>query len=1032
MCVFAKSIYEKEEYLVNKWLKAIILSFVFLLFAWGIQAQAKHMPVSCLTTEDGLSDDRVSYIFRDGRDNLWIGIENGLNKYNGYQVVVNKHDSRDSKTIDNNKILCIAEDTENNFLVGTKNGSSSYNANDDSFVSFPNIKDDSTSVDSNFINCLFLDKQGNFWIRDSQNEGDIRISPFSSGLFSVNLATYTDTSNDTKGGGHSATSRVNCNADLEDTNHLLLGADQEKNRYNRQKGQFKNRTFKPEDLFDLNNNGLWNLYRDRKNIFWIGIAVGVNIYNLKIPKKSLYSYKILSIDKHWNLTNAIDRFVNRDPGPYRLSVNVSNNDGEWDERYTSTPPWWRTWYAKMIAILGLVGSLLLACKQRIRTIKSRNKKLEQEVAERTSSLRRINKKLTKFKHKLNLAYEEIKLTTDALNDIAIIIKGDANGSIVEVNQMFLTTLGYEESEIIGKSREELFEFLIDSNAHPPDFFKEMYETLVMEEAWRGEVCYRAKSGNPVWLSKNVIPLRKQGTLLGYFSFSFDITLKKNYENEILEVKKVAESALTANDTFLSIMSHEIRTPLNSVIGLSNLLLKKNPRKDQKDIVMTLKNSGENLLYMINNMLDYNKIRAGKIELENLPFDLKSQLKQLQFSFQPLAVDKKLDLKITLSSNTPVRLIGDSLRLNQILYNLLNNAIKFTRKGQVKLSVSLKSSDEDNCELFFVVEDSGVGISEEKLKTVFTPFQLSENYISREFGGSGLGLSIVKDLVDLFRGSISVESNTNTGTTFTVTLPFKMGTEVLTLSETEELQANESVILEGYRILYVEDVESNQTLVRNLLNDYKVECVTAPNCEIALLHSSTKHFDVILMNLQIPGISGYETADAIRNQKKGKNHQTPIIAFTAESYSEPLKNKVMDQGMQELLTKPFRFEQLIEKIRKVCPHRTTKDEFLSFQFYEWAFNYDRKQLNDFRELMIKDFKKFEMAVHDHWYKKDLPAIRSEIHKMSPIVQNLQCHSLIELFELYRQHEKYNSHIDGLNNKLDGELEKLFSFLENLNY
>ncbi len=533
-------------------------------------------------------------------------------------------------------------------------------------------------------------------------------------------------------------------------------------------------------------------------------------------------------------------------------------------------------------------------------------------------------KLFKTSKKLKNAYEQVKLTTDALNEIAIIEKGDAEGRVTDVNHAFLKATGYKKSEVVGLMRNEFSNLLLSSDVHSPRLLDEMTDILRKRKPWKGEVCYRTKSGDPLWLLKNVTPMQEQGVYTGFFSFSHDITIRKKQEEEIIKAKKMAEDALAVKESFLSVMSHEIRTPLNSVIGLSNLLLRQNPRNDQKEIVMTLKNSGDNLMYLINNVLDYNKIRAGRIELEYHPFNLKEQLQLLELAHKPVALDKGLELQMTISSNTPVLLTGDSLRLNQILNNLLSNALKFTLKGAVKLSVFSRSSTDKYCQIVFVVEDTGIGIAEDKLQAIFTPFQQSENYIARRFGGSGLGLSIVKDLVKLLNGSITVTSKSNAGTIFTITLPFKLSQEVLTLDQSQEFHANEPEVLKGYRILYVEDVESNQMVVKSFLIDYDVECVIASNGEIALMHTVAKTFDVILMDLQMPDMSGYEVTKAIQCQENGKNTNTPIIAFTAEPYSEVLMNNIRKLGMSELLTKPFRLEQMIEKIQQVCPRKAVEN------------------------------------------------------------------------------------------------------------
>jgi len=678
---------------------------------------------------------------------------------------------------------------------------------------------------------------------------------------------------------------------------------------------------------------------------------------------------------------------------------------------------------------------LINSVQQYRTLNEKLNITLGELEEQSVKVTLANQKLIESQDSLQRIYHDLKLKTDALNKISITISSDKNGCITSVNKRFTEVLGYSPSEVIGKTYHQLLPALDNSGTNAIELLNILWNTIQETKEWSGEICIRSKSGKIVWLLKNIIPIWNNGSFVGHFSFSYDITLQKKREEEIIQAKHLAEEASAIKEDFLSVMSHEIRTPLNSVIGLSNLLLKRSPREDQLEIINTLKHSGDNLVLLINDILDYNKIRAGKIELEETTFSPVELLQQLQASYQLIASEKGLDFLITIDTNIPDFVIGDLSRLNQILHNLINNALKFTRKGHVRIQTSLKSKTEngDSCTLLFAVGDSGIGIPEEKLEAIFTAFNQSEKYISREFGGTGLGLSIVKNLVNLFNGEIDVLSEVNKGSEFLISIPFKINTGVTPLTSKSIRGGNSTECsINEYRILYVEDVESNQLLVKSFLEDCGVACTIASNGYIALQHTSNKIFDAILMDLQMPGLNGYEVTAAIRKQNKGKNQNTPIIAFTAEAYSQGLKNKIDSSGFQDLITKPFQFDNLISKISKVCPTPRPDEDFLSLEFYEDAFDNNRQRLKEIKRIIINDVLKTEASIKKHSAVKDLNGLKAEIHKLSPIAKNIRCHSLIYLLEEYRVHETYSSTIVGLTTELQIFLKRVREEIKNLNY
>src|SRR5690606_9432659 len=271
----------------------------------------------------------------------------------------------------------------------------------------------------------------------------------------------------------------------------------------------------------------------------------------------------------------------------------------------------------------------------------------------------------------------------------------------EVNNQFLRITGYKKKEVLGKRHCIFWESMFNSGVHDRAFFDAIWQKLQAGLTWRGEICNRAKTGRLFWLLKTIVPLvDSTGAITSFYSFSIDITGQKTKEKELMEAKQTAEEASAIKEEFLSVMSHEIRTPLNSVIGLSNLLLKKNPREDQLTILETLKSSSDNLLYLVNDILDYSKIKTRNIRLEEVKFDILDMIRQLQSSYQPIAEEKGLEFSITAAPDLPRILEGDVTRLNQILNNLINNAIKFTSRGEVRVRVILKPGPDGSQRLHF--------------------------------------------------------------------------------------------------------------------------------------------------------------------------------------------------------------------------------------------------------------------------------------------------------------------------------------------
>lgn len=385
----------------------------------------------------------------------------------------------------------------------------------------------------------------------------------------------------------------------------------------------------------------------------------------------------------------------------------------------------------------------------------------------------------------------------------------------------------------------------------------------------------------------------------------EVALRKEVEQKLQEAKELAEKANKAKSDFLSIISHEIRTPLNAVIGMGHLLLKDDPREDQLFNLMALKSSADNLLTLINDILDFNKIEAGKLELEDHEFNFLKLIKDVINANSYAANEKQNVLNLQVQPNFPALYSGASIRVTQVLNNIISNAIKFTSYGTIKIELSYVPQ---NNLVQVQVSDTGIGIDEKQLQLLFIPFSQANSTIARQFGGTGLGLAICKRILDIMGGSITVQSTPNVGSIFTVQFPLKT-IQVSSLHLQLQTQQTKKS-LSGKRILLVEDTLFNVMVATQLLESWDAIVDVADNGAIAIDKIRSTAFDIILMDLQMPIMDGFSASKKIRSF----NTSIPIVALTA-SNSLDMKERVKQAGMQDFITKPFNPDEFYNQIVK---------------------------------------------------------------------------------------------------------------------
>ena len=381
------------------------------------------------------------------------------------------------------------------------------------------------------------------------------------------------------------------------------------------------------------------------------------------------------------------------------------------------------------------------------------------------------------------------------------------------------------------------------------------------------------------------------------------------DNVILASRK-AEEAAQSKQQFMSTMSHEIRTPLNEVIGITNLLLQGNPREDQMDYIKTLRFSGNHLLTLVNDVLDYNKMESGRIEFEQASFNLGDFLKDIQRTYSFRSKSKNLEFDIIRQNDLPDDITGDSIRLNQILSNLLSNALKFTQKGGIYLMLKELERNTRTTRIEFVVKDTGIGIPKDKHEYIFESYTQASADTTRHYGGTGLGLAICKRLVELQGGQIAVESETGKGSSFRFVLTFGIAEKSESTSKGE---ASESYAgLEGKRILVAEDNKINFFVANKFLNGWGVKVTHAENGRIALNILEKEDFDLVLMDLHMPVLDGIEATKIIRNSDDPRIREIPVVALTAAIMSET-HDKIDNLNINDYVLKPFKPRDLFEKI-----------------------------------------------------------------------------------------------------------------------
>ncbi|HOV14231.1 MAG TPA: ATP-binding protein, partial [Spirochaetota bacterium] len=704
---------------------------------------------------------------------------------------------------------------------------------------------------------------------------------------------------------------------------------------------------------------------------------------------------------------------------------------------------------------------------------------------------------------------------------------DTKGNIEYVNPKFTQITGYTKEEALGKNPR-----ILKSGTQPLSFYKNLWETITSGKEWRGEFHNKKKNGEFFWELASISPIRNyEGNITHYLAIKENITERKQIEEDLVKAKEYAENAAKSKSEFLANMSHEIRTPMNAIIGMTNLLMETDLSSEQKEYIDTIDFSADILLNIINDILDFSKIEAGKLNLEKIDFDIYKNIETAVDLVYLSAFKKDIGVYCKICNEIPKMVLGDPLRIRQILLNLVNNAIKFTEKGYIKVEVELIEIYNTKIKLKFSVSDTGVGISKEDMQKLFKPFSQVDASMSRRFGGSGLGLIISKKLVDMMSGDIWVESELGVGSTFYFTLVLErsapekeqnklqnifkttnvaliikdnisrdilayylnfLGCNVILFESPDKFdtfnknsnvdicfiedhiidqnssgyydilinikksgnikfilltskiylnskiskkyhnifidhlnrpikrsqifdiifnlmnkkESNQkiereikTIAIEPYatpnklRILVAEDNEANQKLIKVLLTKLGHTLDIAIDGEKAVEMATKNNYDIILMDVQMPNMNGYEATIYLR--KIGIN--IPIIAVSANAFKDDIQNS-LNIGMNAHITKPYKKEEIIEVLNKFSkkefsPKETNNSEDF-FDYNELLNNFENEKelvldvLAVFNKKVGNQIKLIENAITN----KDFEKIKFEAHSIKGSSLNITAKKL----------------------------------------
>ncbi len=589
--------------------------------------------------------------------------------------------------------------------------------------------------------------------------------------------------------------------------------------------------------------------------------------------------------------------------------------------------------------------MLDGIQQRDAALQSAKEDLEVRVLARTEELQTEVNERTRAELHLQFSLKELKDLESALDQHCIVARADRRGTIIFVNDKFCSISKYSREELIGMDHR-----IVNSGFHSKEFVEDLWLTIKSGKVWKGEIKNHAKDGSVYWVDTTIVPFcDADGNPRQYIAIRTDITEIKRVEDEMRGAKETAEEASRAKSEFLANMSHEIRTPLNGIMGMTDLALETQLSPEQREYLETVKISADSLLTVINDILDFSKIEAGKIDLEAIDFNLRDCLEMSLKTMALRADEKGLELLCEVAPEVPELVRGDSGRLRQVIINLTGNAIKFTDKGEVAVKVQVETVSEHDHTLHFVVSDSGIGIPQEKLQSIFDPFSQADSSTTRKYGGTGLGLTITSRLVGMMGGKIWVESELGRGSQFHFTA--RLGTADVKIIEVGEIAPPE--ILRAAKVLVVDDNTTNRRILEGMLGRWEMKSSSAQDGNAALKMLSEAQdlgepFALILMDMHMPNMDGFELIEKIRH---GPHPSTATIMMLTSAGHRGDAARCQELGVAAYLLKPIRQSELREAIARVLGAREQKGAIPLINRY--SLQDARESSASLRVLLVED-------------------------------------------------------------------------------
>ncbi len=622
--------------------------------------------------------------------------------------------------------------------------------------------------------------------------------------------------------------------------------------------------------------------------------------------------------------------------------------------------------------------------------------------------------------------EERKIQSDTIiNSVdSMIFVSDRNGNVIFASPSVEKMLGYTVEEILG---DNWWKVTYDDPQLAIKVKKAINNYVFLHTKDFTDISKRkikTKSGDYKWIEWQL----SKGVNNTYISIGTDITNRVVEQGELKKAKETAEKSLKVKDEFLANMSHEIRTPLNAVIGFTDLLLETKLSVEQRQHLETMKNSGEILNSLINNVLDLAKLDSNKLNIENISFNLHKNIYEIVKLMKIRADEKNIALNLIINPNIPVQVYGDPTRFSQILLNLIGNAIKFTNKGSVTVTIKLIEESSENAKIHFEVLDTGIGIVSNKINTVFGAFTQAKSDTSRIYGGTGLGLAIVKKLVKLLNGDINVKSKFGKGSVFNLNLSFKKDNTITSSTEIKtNINKGEQLDL---KILLVEDNKTNQILAKTRLERWGCTIAIANNGIEGVKKVQHNMYDLILMDIQMPVMDGYEATKIIKNDLSEETSKIPIIAMTAYTSKSDIQ-RALDVGMNDYIFKPFKTNDLFSILLKYggTKNNTTekdlqiveeKKELLDNKTYTDLSYLKEESLNESEilklliEQFLKDLNDFLIVLDLGLEEKNWDLLHGATHKIKPSISMFGISKLNPIIQDLTDRFRHKEKLDDINN------------------